>query len=82
MSYTEINLQKENIITAASIQLGQDKRNVLQIQIKALLSSKWVHIVKPFKVKTWLQYFLLFPVFFCSGLWKSDKVKYENLTIK
>ncbi|CAH3037419.1 unnamed protein product [Pocillopora meandrina] len=46
---TEINLQKENIITAASIQLGQDKRNVLQIQIKALLSSKWVPIVKPFK---------------------------------
>ncbi|XP_066022209.1 protein lev-9 isoform X4 [Pocillopora verrucosa] len=48
-SYLEINLQKENTITGASIQLGKDKRNVLQIQIKALLSSKWANIGSPFK---------------------------------
>ena len=45
-------LPKENTITAASIQLGQDKGNVQQIQIKALLSNKWVNLEKPFKVET------------------------------
>ncbi|XP_066022207.1 protein lev-9 isoform X2 [Pocillopora verrucosa] len=45
----EIMLPKENTITAASIQLGQDKGNVQQIQIKALLSNKWVNFGKPFK---------------------------------
>ena len=45
-------LPKENTITAASIQLGQDKGNVEQIQIKALLSNKWVNFGKPFKVET------------------------------
>ena len=54
-------LPKENTITAASIQLGQDKGNVQQIQIKALLSHKWVNFGKPFKVETT---FPLFPRIF------------------
>ena len=69
-------LPKENTITAASIQLGQDKGNVQQIQIKALLSNKWVNFGKPLKVETCLQHFLFFHVFFCSRLWESDKVEY------
>ena len=61
MTSLEIMLPKENTITAATIQLGQDKGNVQQIQIKALLSNKWVNFGKPFKVETT---FPLFPRIF------------------
>ena len=79
----EIKLRKKSAITAASIQPGDDRGNVRNVRISAHSDAGWVQIGKRFMVKTPVyNIILLFPVFFCSALKKSDKVKYERLVLK